>query len=207
MAMTPTSAHTMVPAGMRITVSPGEPAPSSPSTITPTGTSTASQNARRDTVRSARAFSRQNASPRPMRPKTAHIRVIAQNTGTANSHAKARHGQNAHAYSGSASAMPRPNSGRNQKKMAAHTTAAITRPIRSSAASLLCSIRFISPHPFCGQHSTHTYRLSIIIYRDSIIIFRYAICSDCVKKTVAFCGNMVYHMSRKQPHICLRGGV
>ena len=148
MAMTPTSAHTMVPAGMAITVMPGEPAPSSASVITPAGTSAASKNARRDTVRRACAFSLQNAAPCPMRPKTVHIRSIAQNTGTANSHAKPRHGQKAHAYAGSALAIPRPSSGRNQKKMAAHTAAAITRPMRSSTANLLCSIRFISTTSF-----------------------------------------------------------
>ena len=142
-AIPPTIAHTIVPAGMRITVSPGDPAPSSPSAITPTGTRTASKNASRATVCMARALAVQNASPRPMRPNTFHIRAIPQNTGTANSHAKIRHGQNAQAYSGAARAMPRPCSGRNQKKIAAHTSAAMMRPTRSSTASFLCSIRFI----------------------------------------------------------------
>lgn len=77
--------------------------------MTPTGTSTASKNAKRDTVAMARAFSIQKASPRPMRPNTAHRAAMAQNTGTANSHAKIRQGQKAQVYSGSARAMPRPS--------------------------------------------------------------------------------------------------
>ena len=94
---------------MTMTVMPGEPAPSRAKVMTPAGTSTASKNAKRDTVAMARAFSIQKASPRPMRPNTVHRAAMAQNTGTANSHAKIRQGQKAQAYSGSARAMPRPS--------------------------------------------------------------------------------------------------